>query len=140
MELKWKTTFSKTKLLDFNDSLICVFDLQDSRSIILNNYQISPNGFYSYHIRDNTDNIFQLHIDTTKLNLSVDSSNYEFVYESRQHYYIQSHNVIIASCYQDYGLFNSKGTITINSGIKHWPVFAYALLQLRQAAINTGSE
>lgn len=140
MELNWKTTFFKTILLDNNENLICSFDIENIKSITLLDYEISSAGFYNYYVKDGLNQIIQVCLDTTNLNLRIDADSYDFIYESRQHCYIKHDQTIIANCYKDNGIINSSGTITINDDISHRPIFIFALLVLRDIYMSLGTD
>ncbi|TAE86684.1 MAG: hypothetical protein EAY81_05260 [Bacteroidetes bacterium] len=140
MELKWKTTFFNTKLLDKNEKQICSFDIEDIKSITLLDYQISSAGFHNYYVQDGLNQVIQAHIDTTNLNLIIGADSYEFIYENQQHCYMKWDQTIIANCYKDNGIFNSSGTIIINDNISHRPIFIFALLVLRKIALKAGTD
>lgn len=134
------STFSKTKLFDDKDNLIASFNINDTKSFQLSNYSITSNGFYSYYIQDNSDNIIQVTIDPVKFTISLDSLKGEFIYENNSHSYIKTSSEIIANCYRDSGIFGTSGTITLADNIQHAIILGYFIIMLRQLAKERGSE
>jgi hypothetical protein len=140
MELKWRSTFSKSELFNDKDNLIASFNLNDTKSFQLSDYSITSNGFYSYYIKDSIGNIIQATIDPIKLTISLGSLSYEFIYENNSHSYIKTGLDVIASYYKDKGLFSSSGTITLVDNLKHSIILGYFIIVLRQLAKEKGSE
>lgn len=140
MELKWRSTFGKTKLFDNKDNLIASFNINDTKSFQLSDYSITSNGFYSYYIQDNSDNIIQVTIDPVELTISLDSLKCEFIYENNSHSYIKTSSEIIANCYSVSSIFSTSGTISLADNIQHEIILGYFIIMLRQLAKERGSE